>query len=52
MSPFVHVDNKKIFFLILGDGPTQGLEYTLTARKTFSINFTVTKNNSFFELAI
>ena len=29
--------------LILGKGPTQGLEHTLTAEKTYSINFTVTK---------
>ena len=30
--------------LILGEGPTQGLEHTLTAEKMYSINFTVTKN--------
>ena len=29
--------------LILGRGPTQGLEHTLTAEKMYSINFTVTK---------
>ena len=29
--------------LILGIGPTQGLENTLTAEKMYSINFTVTK---------
>ena len=29
--------------LILGKGPTQGLEHTLTAEKMYSINFTVTK---------
>ena len=29
--------------LVLGIGPTQGLEHTLTAEKTYSINFTVTK---------
>ena len=29
--------------LILGKGPTQGLEHTLTAEKLYSINFTVTK---------
>ena len=28
--------------LILGAGPTQGLEHTLTAEKMYSINFTVT----------
>ena len=30
--------------LILGKGPTQGLEHTLTAEKMYSINFTVTKD--------
>ena len=29
--------------LVLGKGPTQGLENTLTAEKMYSINFTVTK---------
>ena len=44
MSSSVHVDNKKKKdILILGKGPTQGLEHTLTAEKMFSINFTVTK---------
>ena len=42
-SSSVHVDNKKKDILILGKGPTQGLEHTLTAEKMYSINFTVTK---------
>ena len=29
--------------LILGKGPTQGLEHILTAERMYSINFTVTK---------
>ena len=29
--------------LVLGKGPTQGLEHTITAQKLYSINFTVTK---------
>ena len=29
--------------LVLGKGPTQGLEHTLTAEKMYSINFTVTQ---------
>ena len=29
--------------LVLGKGPTQGLEHTLTAEKMYPINFTVTK---------
>ena len=36
-----HIDNKKNYRLVLAKGPTQGLEHTLTAKK--SINFTVTK---------
>ena len=43
MSSSVHADNKKKDILILGKGPTQGLEHTLTAEKMCSINFTVTK---------
>ena len=31
MSSSVHVDNKKKNILVLGKGPTQGLEHTLTA---------------------
>ena len=33
MSSFVHVDNTKKDILILGKGPTQDLEHTLTAEK-------------------
>ena len=43
MSSFAHIDNKKKDILVLGKGPTQGLEHTLTAEKMYSINFTVTK---------
>ena len=42
MSFSAHTDNKKDI-LVLGKGPTQGLEHTLTAEKMYSINFTVTK---------
>ena len=44
MSSSVHVDNKKKDILILGKGPPQGLEHTLTAEKMYLINFTETKN--------
>ena len=44
MSFSAHIDNKKKDILVLGIGPTQGLEHTLTAEKLYSINFTVTKN--------
>ena len=41
MSSSVHIDNKKKDILILGEGPTQGLDdTTLTAEKKYSINFT------------
>ena len=43
MSSSAHVDNKKKDILILGKGPTQGLEHRLTAEKMYLINFTVTK---------
>ena len=43
MSSSIHIDNKKKDILVLGRGPTQGLEKTLTAKKMYSINFTVTK---------
>ena len=34
---------KKKDILVLGKGPTQGLEHTLTAEKMYPLNFTVTK---------
>ena len=40
MSSSIHIDNKRKDILILGRGPTQGLESTLTAEKMYSINFT------------
>ena len=33
MSSSVHIDNKKKDILILGEGPTQGLEHTLLQKK-------------------
>ena len=43
MSSFTKIDNRKKDILILGKGPTQGLEHTPSAEKMYSINFT--KNN-------
>ena len=43
MSSSIHINNKKKDILVLGRGPMQGLESTLTAEKIYSINFTVTK---------
>ena len=41
MSLSVHVDNKGKDILILGKGPTQGLdEHSLTAEKIYPVNFT------------
>ena len=43
MSSSAHIENKKKDILVLGKGPTQGLEHALTAEKMYSINFTLTK---------
>ena len=44
MSSSVHIDNKNKDILILGDGPTQGLDDdTLTAEVKYPINFTQPK---------
>ena len=40
MSSSVHIDNKGKDILILGKGPTQGLNHTLSAETQYSINFT------------
>ena len=40
MSSSIHIDNKKKDILILGRGPTHGLESILTTEKMYSINFT------------
>ena len=47
MSFSAHIDNKKKDKLVLGIGPTQGLEHSLVAEKMYSINFTVTKKKKF-----
>ena len=39
-SSSVHIDNKKKYILVLGEGPTQGLDdTTTTAEAKYSINF-------------
>ena len=44
MISSVHVDNKKKYILILGEGPTQGLDGTvLTAENMYSINLTLSR---------
>ena len=49
MSLSLHIDNIKKNILILGKGPTQALEHTLTAENLHSINFT--KHNTKFCLS-
>ena len=46
MSSSTKTDRRKKDILILGKGLTQGLEYTLPAKKMYSINFTI--NNKKF----
>ena len=43
MSFATHIDNNKKDISVLGKGPTQRLEHTLTAEKMYSINFTKKK---------
>ena len=50
MSSSPKIDNRKKDILILGNGPTQGLEHTLSAEKMYSINFT--KKNTTFCLSL
>ena len=38
MSSSTKIDNKKKDILILGKGPTQGLEHALSARKMYSVD--------------
>ena len=50
MSSSAHIDNKRKGILVLGIGPTQGSEHTLTAEKMYSINFTVTNIKFYLSL--
>ena len=50
MKSSSHIDNKKKDILILGIGPTQGLEHALAAEKLYLINFT--KENTKFCLSL
>ena len=47
-----HIDNNKKDISILGKGPTQGLEHTLTGGKMYSISFTVTKKEILFKFTL
>ena len=45
MNSSVHLDNKKKYILLSGDGPAQRLDdTTLTAEKKYSINFIESRN--------
>ena len=50
MSLSTKIDNNKNDILILGKGPTQGLENTLPTEKLYPINFT--ENNKKFWLSL
>ena len=52
MSSTVHIDNKGKDILVLLKGATQGLESTLTAKKLYSINFTVTNKEILLNFAL
>ena len=43
MSSSAHIDNKKKDILVLGKGPTQGLEHTLTAEKCTRLSLLLQK---------
>ena len=45
MSFSANIDNKKKYILVLGKGPTQGLEHTLIAEKIYSIILQGQKRN-------
>ena len=50
MISSAHIDNEKKDILVLGKGPKQGFEHTLTTEKMYSIDFTVTKNKFYLSL--
>ena len=50
ISSSPHINNHKKDILILGKGPTQELEHTLTAEKLYWVNFT--KNNTKFCISL
>ena len=50
MSSSIKIDNREKDILILGKGPTQGLEHTLTAEKMYLINFSKEDTKCCFSL--
>ena len=45
MSFSSHINKKKKYILVLGKGPTQGLEHTLTAEKCIPLILLLQKRN-------
>ena len=52
ISSSAHIDNEKKDILVLGIGPTQGLEHNLNPEKMYSINFTENNKNVSFKFAL
>ena len=46
MSSSTKIDNRRKDISILGRGPTQGLEHTLSTEKMYSVNFTEKKKKN------
>ena len=52
MSSSTHIDNKKKDVLVLGRGPMQGLESTLTAKKNVFYQFYSNKREILSKLTL
>ena len=52
MSSTTKIDNREKAILIVGKGPTQALQQTLSAEKMYSINFTYKKKNNMLCLSL
>ena len=52
MSSSIHIDNKGKEILILGVGPTQGLEHTFTPEKNIFYKFFSNKTEILFKFAL
>ena len=52
MDSSADINNNKKDILILGKGPTQGLEHALTAEKLYTINLMMTKKKNLFKLTL
>ena len=52
MSSTTKISNRKRYILILGKGPIQGLEHTLSKEKMSLINFTENNKKLLFNFAL